>query len=492
MGPGGRPEAEAATVLSVLRWLASIAGRYRRRVLLVAVTGLLVQGASEAGGQRDSGLLAPVGVTTTARQPTCGAVGRPSTRHRPAAARTTTRPPASWVALISTSPTALVDAAGRRWSPDAGYVGGRPAVTDAQIEGTGSPAIYRHERSAMSGYRIPVPASGTYAVDLYLAETTFSQPRQRVFDVSAEGRVEASEVDIAGAVGSNHAHHVIFTAAVTDGCLDLGFTAKVGEAKVSGIEVAFMRSSTAAGRLVWSDEFSGPAKAPVDRRRWRHEIGGAWGDGELQSYTDRLANSYQDGRGRLVIATRAERFSGADAITRNYTSARISTMGRFSFRYGTFEARLRTPAGRGLWPAFWALGTDIDRSGWPRCGEIDVMENLGQEPRRAYGTIHGPTGGGGPLEDYKPGFAVEHDAPLAQGFHTYGARWLPGSIEFFFDGRRYGAITRADLPAGSRWVFDHPFYLVLNVAVGGRWAGSPDATTSFPQAMHVDHVRVYQ
>ena len=489
MGPDGRPEAEAVTVL---RWLASIAGRHRRQILLVAVTGLLVQGASQAGGQRDSGPLAPVGVTTTVQQPTRGAVGPQSTWHRPPAARTTTRPPASWVARISTSPTALVDAAGRRWSPDAGYLGGRPAVTDAQIEGTGSPAIYRHERSGMSAYRIPVPAPGTYAVDLYLAETTFSQPRQRVFDVSAEGRVEASEVDIAAAVGSNHAHHVIFTVAVTDGRLDLGFTAKVGEAKVSGIEVAFVHSSTAAGRLVWSDEFNGPAKSPVDRRRWRHEIGGAWGDGELQSYTSRVANSYQDGRGHLVIATRAERFTGADSITRNYTSARINTMGRFSFHYGTFEARLRTPAGRGLWPAFWALGTDIDRSGWPRCGEIDVMENIGQEPRNASGTIHGPKSGGGAQEDYKPGFSVVHSAPLSQGFHTYGARWLPGSIEFFFDGRRYGAITPADLPTRSRWVFDHPFYLVLNVAIGGRWAGNPDATTTFPQAMHVDYVRVYQ
>jgi beta-glucanase (GH16 family) len=478
--------------------LAAIARRYRRRVVLVAVTGLLVQGASPAGGQRDAGQPAPAGVVTTTKPPGRGAVGRPSTWRHPELGRASARPdrsgrpPDSWVTRIATRSTAFVDAAGRRWSPDAGYVGGRSAVTDVHIEGTSSPAIYRHERSGMSAYRIPVPGPGTYAVNLYLAETTFSQPRQRVFDVSAEGRMEVSDVDIVEAVGRNRAHHVIFTVAVTDGRLDLGFTDKVRDAKINGIEVAFVRPSTVDRRLVWSDEFDEPRSAPVDRRRWSHETGGSWGEGELQSYTSRTANSYQDGRGHLVIATRAERFTGADSITRTYTSARISTKNKYSFRYGTFEARLQTPVGRGLWPAFWALGTDIDRSGWPRCGEIDVMEHLGHEPRKASGTIHGPRSGGRAQEDYEPGFSVVHTSPLSQGFHTYGVRWLPGSIEFFFDGRRYGAMTPADLPTRSRWVFDHPFYLVLNVAVGGRWAGSPDATTTFPQAMQVDYVRVYQ
>jgi beta-glucanase (GH16 family) len=121
-----------------------------------------------------------------------------------------------------------------------------------------------------------------------------------------------------------------------------------------------------------------------------------------------------------------------------------------------------------LWPAFWALGTDIDRSGWPRCGEIDVMENLGQEPRTASGMIHGPLGGGAAPPDYKPGRSVVHTSPLSQAFHTYGVLWLPGSIQFTFDGDPYWTVTPADLPAGSRWVFDHPFHLVLNVAVGGR------------------------
>jgi beta-glucanase (GH16 family) len=472
--------------------------RYRPHVVLVVLIGLLAQGASEAGGHRDTRRRQPAAVaTTTTRETGHVGLGRPSTwrrphRRAPARPDPTGRRSGSWVTRISASPTAFLDTAGRRWSPDAGYADGRSSGTDLHVEGTSSPAIYRHGRWGMSAYRIPVPAPGTYAVDLYLAETTFSRPRQRVFDVSAEGRVRASNVDIFQAAGRNRAHHVIFTVAVTDGRLDLGFVDKVGHAKVNGVEVAFVRSSTAASQLVWSDEFNGAQNAPVDRRRWRHELGGAWGEGELQAYTNRVANSHQDGRGHLVIVARAERFTGTDSITRNHTSARISTRDRYSFRYGVFEARLRTPVGKGLWPAFWALGTDIDRSGWPECGEIDVMENLGQEPRKASGTIHGPRDGGGARADYEPGYSVVHTSPLSQGFHTYRVRWLPGSIEFYFDGDRYGAITAADLPAGSRWVFDHPFYLVLNVAIGGRWAGSPDSTTRFPQALQVDYVRVYQ
>src|SRR4029450_9223570 len=267
------------------------------------------------------------------------------------------------------------------------------SVTSADIEGTSSQGIYQHERWGMRGYIIQVPAPATYAIHLYLAETRFSRPRQRVFDVTAEGVVKASDVDIVGSAGRNHAYHVGFTAAVTDGQLDLGFVNKIDQAKVNGIEVAFLRRSTASRRLVWSDEFNGARNSPVDRR-WRHETGGAWGEGELQSYTSRKANSYQDGRGRLRIVARAERFTGMDSITRAYTSARISTEDRYSFRYGLFEARLQMPAGRGVWPAFWALGGDIDDVGWPECGEIDVMEHLGQEPTTGSGTSHGPRGGG--------------------------------------------------------------------------------------------------
>jgi Glycosyl hydrolases family 16/Malectin domain len=475
-------------------WLASISRHCPPRVVLVIVIALLAQGASATTDRHEASRQpASAAPSTTAPEVGRQGLGASSSWRRPASRPSPTTRPAggpieSWVTRIVTGPSGLVDARGHRWLPDTGHVGGRQGITRTPIEGTSSPAIYQRERSGMRAYAIPVPAQGTYAVNLYLAETRFSSPGQRVFDVAAEGAVKVSGVDIVKAAGRNHAHHVIFTVAVTDGRLDLGFTNRVGQAKVGGIEVAFLRRSVAPERLVWSDEFSGAERSPVDRRRWRHETGGAWGEGELQAYTSRTANAYHDGGGHLVISARAERFRGADSITRDYTSARVSTKGRYSFRYGRFEARLQTPVGRGLWPAFWALGDDIDRSGWPACGEIDVMENLGQEPTKASGTIHGPRG----RDDYEPGRTVVHSAPLSQGFHTYGVQWLPGSIQFFFDGRPYGSVTAADLPAGSRWVFDHPFYLILNVAVGGRWAGSPDASTDFPQLLRVDHVRVYQ
>jgi beta-glucanase (GH16 family) len=493
VGLSGRPSTRTAAART---WLASISRHCRPHVALAVAIALLVQGVGLTNRQRD-GRRPPADVESTVQEPAQRGLGGPSDWRHPdpdpsPVRRTASGPLTSWVARIVAGPSALVDARGHRWQRDSGYLGGWSSVTDARIEGTGSQSIYQHDRLGMRGYIIQVPAPGTYVINLYLAETRFSRPRQRVFDVSAEGVVKASDVDIVEAAGRNHAHHVSFTAAVIDGQLDLGFINKIDHAKVNGIEVAFLRRSTAARRLVWSDEFNGVKKSSVDSRRWHHETGGAWGEGELQSYTPRKANSHQDGRGRLRIVARAERFRGMDSITRNYTSARISTQDRYSFRYGLFEARLQMPVGRGIWPAFWALGTDIDDVGWPKCGEIDVMEYLGQEPTTATGTIHGPRDGGSPNADYKPGRSVVHTTPLAQEFHTYGVQWLPGSIQFYFDGHLYWSITAADLSAGSRWVFDHPFFLVLNIAVGGKWPGSPDASTTFPQALLVDYVRVYQ
>src|SRR5215216_886987 len=493
MGLGGRLSTSTAAARA---WLASIARRCRPHVLLAVAIALVVQGVGLTDGQRD-GRRPPAGGQPTVQAPARHDLGGPSNWRRPdpepsATRRSAAGPLRSWVTRIVAGPSTLVDARGHRWLPDSGHLGGQSSITSAPIEGTSSQSIYQHERWGMRGYVIQVPAPATYAINLYLAETEFSRPRQRVFDVTAEGVVKASDVDFVEAAGRNLAYHVSFTAAVIDGQLNLGFINKIDQAKVNGIEVTFLRRSTASPRLVWSDEFNGASNSPVDSRRWRHETGGAWGEGELQSYTPRKANAYQDGRGRLRIVARAERFRGMDSITRDYTSARISTQDSYSFRYGTFEARLRMPVGRGLWPAFWALGDDIDEVGWPECGEIDVTEYLGQEPTTASGTIHGPLDGGGANADYGPGHSVVHTAPLAQEFHTYGVQWLPGSIQFYFDGHPYWSITAADLPAGSRWVFDHPFFLILNIAIGGEWAGSPDASTTFPQALLVVYVRVYQ
>ena len=282
MGLGGR----LSTMTAAARlWLASISRHRRPQVVLAAalavVIALLVQGIGLTNGQRDS-RRPPAGVEPTGQEPARPGLGWPSDWRRPdpdpsPVRRTASGPLASWVARIVAGPSALVDARGHRWQPDSGYLGGWSSVTNARIEGTGSQSIYQHERWGMRGYVIQVPAPATYAVNLYLAETRFSRPRQRVFDVSAEGVVKASDVDIIEAAGRNSAYHVSFTAAVTDGQLDLGFINKTDHAKVNGIEVAFLRRSTVAQSLVWSDEFNGVQDSPVDSRRWRHETGGAWG-----------------------------------------------------------------------------------------------------------------------------------------------------------------------------------------------------------------------
>ncbi len=252
--------------------------------------------------------------------------------------------------------------------------------------------------------------------------------------------------------------------------------------------------------LAWADEFDAPAGAPADPARWAPDTGGAgWGNQERQFYTAGAANAAHDGRGHLVITARAEPAAGGAAAARacwygpcRYTSARLTTKGRFATTYGRVEARLRLPRGQGIWPAFWLLGDDIDRVGWPRCGEIDVMEHIGREPRLVFGTLHGPgysgaRGIGGPDTLRRGGPA----ATYADAFHVFAVEWSPGEVRWLVDGRAYRRTTPADLPAGARWVYDHPHFLLLNVAVGGRWPGDPDASTRLPQAMHVDYVRVY-
>ncbi len=241
--------------------------------------------------------------------------------------------------------------------------------------------------------------------------------------------------------------------------------------------------------LVWSDEFNGPNGSVVDSNKWVFDVGGdGWGNQELEYYTNRAQNAHVE-NGNLVIEARAEKYKGADGVTKDYTSARIKTLGKFSRTYGKFEARLKMPYGQGLWPAFWMLGDDIGHVDWPACGEIDIMENIGKEPSVNHGSIHGPgyTGEVG-IEAH---YTLPDKKRFADDFHTYAVEWEPDAIRFYVDNELYATQTRANLRSGQQWVFDHPFFLLLNVAVGGDWPGSPDASTVFPQTMLVDYVRVY-
>ena len=243
-------------------------------------------------------------------------------------------------------------------------------------------------------------------------------------------------------------------------------------------------------KLVWSDEFSGPDGSSPDSSKWTYDIGGnGWGNNELEYYTNRTQNAQIKG-GNLVITAQQEAYTGADGVTRNYTSARLKTQGLFSQAYGRFEARIKVPAGQGMWPAFWMLGNDITSVGWPKCGEIDIMENIGKEPGTVHGSLHGPSTSG-PTSDLSAPFSLPAGQNFAGDFHLYAVEWEPGTIRFYVDTNLYATFTSSQWPAGGAWVFDHPFFIILNVAVGGNWPGSPDSTTVFPQQMLVDYVRVY-
>jgi len=233
--------------------------------------------------------------------------------------------------------------------------------------------------------------------------------------------------------------------------------------------------------LTWHDEFDGPSGASPNADNWVFETGGnGWGNSELEYYTARTDNAALDGNGYLVITAKKESYMGSD-----YTSARMKTAGKFDQKYGRFDARIKIPRGQGLWPAFWLLGNNIDTVSWPACGELDIMENIGKEPSIVHGTIHGTNYSNG------TSFTLPNGAKVADDYHVFSMQWEAAAIRFYVDGTLYGTHVTSDLPSNAPWVYDHPFFILLNVAVGGTWPGSPDGTTVFPQQMSVDYVRVY-
>ncbi len=254
--------------------------------------------------------------------------------------------------------------------------------------------------------------------------------------------------------------------------------------------------STAAEKLVWSDEFDQTDAAP-DPTNWTYEPGGGgWGTGELETYcsprtTDApcdpvgAPNSFVGRDGYLHLVARRN-------TAGQWTSARLVTHGLQSFQYGRIEARIRIPRGEGVWPAFWMLGDDIDQHPWPACGENDIMENIGKEPTLVHGTLHGPGYQG--LGLGKPD-QLPSGKPFGDDFHVYGTVWSPGKVQYYVDdpSKPYATFTRADLPKGAVWPFDNgKYFILLNLAMGGQWPGLPNAATPAPSEMLVDYVRVYQ
>jgi beta-glucanase (GH16 family) len=247
---------------------------------------------------------------------------------------------------------------------------------------------------------------------------------------------------------------------------------------------------TSGYTLAWSDEFSSANGSAPDATKWAYDLGGGgWGNQELESYTSRTQN-VQIQNGNLVITALQENYTGTDGIARNYTSARLKTQNLFTQTYGRFEARIKIPKGQGIWPAFWMLGNDISQNGWPKCGEIDIMENIGREPGIVHGSLHGPSSVAH-TSDSTSTVSLPPGKNYSDDFHIYAIQWEPGTVRFYVDSDNYANLTQAQWPVGGQWVFDHPFFMIMNVAIGGVWPGSPDASTQFPQQMLVDYVRVY-
>lgn len=278
----------------------------------------------------------------------------------------------------------------------------------------------------------------------------------------------------------------------------LALTARLGQTLAACLLLC-LATSVLAGRatasppagytLAWSDEFDGAVGSKPDSTKWGYDLGGGgWGNNELETYVSDAQHaqivadaSATDSKALQIQATK-------DAQGKIY-SARLLTKGKITAQYGYIEGRIQMSYGQGIWPAFWMLGTDVDTAKWPSCGEVDIMENIGNERSVVHGTIHGPGYSGG------NGIGAAYTLPSSQqfkdGYHTFAVRWRPDAITWDVDGVTYQTRTTADIPSGTTWAFNKAFFVILNLAVGGNWPGYPDATTVYPQNLRVDYVRVY-
>lgn len=257
------------------------------------------------------------------------------------------------------------------------------------------------------------------------------------------------------------------------------------DAQTAQLSTSTSGQTAAPRRLVWRDEFDRPGLP--DTTKWRYEVGGnGWGNNELQYYTARRSENARVEGGHLLIEARRESWQG-----KQYTSARLTTRQTQTWTYGRIEARAKLSAGLGTWPAIWMLGQNIGTAGWPRCGELDIMEHVGYDPGVIHGTTH--------TQAYnhvkhteKTGTDTIPDVTTA--FHLYAIDWTPDQIDFYVDGHRYFSAKKSELgKTEAEWPFDQPFYLLLNLAVGGNWGGAKGVDeTIWPCRMEVDYVRVYQ
>jgi len=304
--------------------------------------------------------------------------------------------------------------------------------------------------------------------------------------VGTAGATGAAGATASGTAGAGAAGSTGAAGTTTGGA---GSTGAGGDpADAGAIDAAPDVSPLAGWTLSWSDEFNDPAGTKPNPKYWGYDIGGGgWGVAQLQVYTNTAANAATDGNGNLAI-TAIKDAQG------NFTSARIKTQGKFEQAYGRFEMRAKISTGNGMWPAFWMLGNNFGPTPWPDCGEIDIMEVRGTQPYTNLGSLHGPGYSGmHPLTGH---YSLPDGGPsLSDDYHVYAIEWETGVVRFYVDANLYETRTPTDIPAdagaNAHWVYDHPFFILINLAVGGRFPGPPDGTT-FPQTMLIDYVRVYK
>lgn len=255
------------------------------------------------------------------------------------------------------------------------------------------------------------------------------------------------------------------------------------DTKIPVTTVGYNTTGSYAGKtLVWSDEFDGSA---LKTSNWNYDVGDGcpncgWGNNELEYYT--AGDNATVTNGNLIIEARKESKNG-----KNYTSTRLQSLGKQSFKFGRIDIRAKMPKGQGIWPALWMLGDNFPTAGWPACGEMDILELLGHEPSKMYSTIHFKRGTG----SVNISSNLTHTASLSEEYHVYSLDWSTDKMRFLFDDKLVREFTVADL-GGATYPFNEKFFFIINLAVGGNWPGSPNATTYFPQWLFVDYVRVYQ
>ncbi|GAA3303659.1 hypothetical protein GCM10020218_101630 [Dactylosporangium vinaceum] len=376
-----------------------------------------------------------------------------------------------WTHRWTAAPDGATDAAGNQWDADTAIVQGGSAP---RALAAGSPAPYRYTRSGTLVFTLPVPQPGTFAVILSLAAPERGPAPEAAVTVTLAGGT-ARTVRLA-ATGAGRVRHAVALAPVTGDAVSLTVGDLHNLAGVAAVTATMARTGTDELKAELAEEFDGPAGTAL-LPGWRHETGGGgWGNGELQEYTQSAANGALTGDGRFAITARGDRGK--------YTSARLRSA--FEAQYGRIEGVMQVPSGRGLLPAFWMLGADVATAGWPDAGEIDLMETLGAaEPGVVHGTFHGPDGS---ERGWERPFTARPAGGPDRGMHRYGLEWWPGVLQWSVDGVVQATLRQEDLGARQHWVFERKAYLLLDIAVGGRWPGTPPPATAFPQTMYVESV----